>query len=238
VQKLEAMDDSNLQFYHHYMKPGKVYYKPEGARLHVASVNIDPADPNAKWNQDFVRFRVHRLVPSEKSAFTAANLSIKRNIYEVPVDMFFAPWEKVKFSVAGAKVPVNLLGNVKHLRNGNEGKEPAIKSKDTNWFHVEDGENDSMGINKEVNVKTKDSATECSQQSDKRSKDCAAQQVAQRKNRQLQPRAQGMRLGWVTAVGRWRRGMARAQRILSSRRRCTSGRRRGGLRVTPTTMKV
>ena len=84
-----------------------------------------------KWN--FSQVRVKHGPAKE---FTVANLSLKRNICQVNVDMAFRPQDDIVFRLAGESIPVNLIGL----------KEIAVPESDEESDEEEESELDTSEI--------------------------------------------------------------------------------------------
>jgi len=95
------------EFWHLSLKPGQSYKKQNLAPLHISHAVLETHNVDLKDKDGFVQVRVKHGSAKE---FTVANLSLKRNLCQVNVDMAFRPKDDIEFRLTGERIPVNLIG--------------------------------------------------------------------------------------------------------------------------------
>jgi len=121
------------EFWHLSLKPGQSYQKQNMAPLHISHAVLETHNVDLKDKDGFVQVRVKHGPAKE---FTVANLSLKRNICQVNVDMAFRPKDDIVFRLAGESIPVNLIGL----------KEIAVPESDDESDEEEESELDTSEI--------------------------------------------------------------------------------------------
>jgi len=115
-------------FWHLQMQPGKVYDKSCNFPLLVTHAVLDMENFRGKGDVDIIQVRVvHGQAPKVRET-TVANLSVKLNVFQVPVNLSFGVSDNVKFKITGAKVPVNLIGVMEEEVSDIRGSEVSQKN--------------------------------------------------------------------------------------------------------------